>query len=404
MYGLLGKTLKASFSKEIHAMFGIKDYDYFEIEEENLENFIKSSDYSGLNVTMPYKIDVMKYLDFISDEAREVGSVNTIVKENGRLCGYNTDVYGFNAMLDKAGFDINNSKVLVLGSGGASRAVCYVLKERKASQVVIVSRTGENNYDNISMHYDCDYIINATPVGMSPKVDERILDLSKFYNLKGVGDLIYNPLRTELILQAEELNIPAIGGLYMLVAQAKRSDELYTGHGIGDKKLKEVYSALLKRKRNIVLIGMPGSGKSLIGKCLAKSFKMHLVDTDKLILERTGRSPEEIINSEGEFAFRKIESDIVREVSAENHIIIATGGGVVTVPSNEHILKHNSIIVYVQRDINKLTTKGRPLSQKMSVETLFERRKPLYEQFADVSVTNDTCIGRIIARLKSNLE
>ncbi|MCR5345397.1 MAG: hypothetical protein K6E46_05050 [Lachnospiraceae bacterium] len=403
MYGLLGKTLKASFSKEIHAMFGLKNYNYYEVPEEELESFIKSREYEGLNVTMPHKIEVMKYLDFVSCEAKEAGSVNTIVNKAGSLCGYNTDVYGFEAMLDKAKFDIDGSKVLVLGSGGASRAVCYVLKKRNASTIVVISRKGENNYNNIDKHFDADYIINTTPVGMSPDSEKRILDLSLFHNLKGVGDIIYNPLRTELILQAEELGIPAIGGLYMLVAQAKRSDELFTDHKIGDKKIEEVYNALLCRKRNIVLIGMPGSGKSLIGKLLAKDFKRHLFDTDRLIRERTGRTPGEIITEEGESAFRKIENDIIREVSENNHVIIATGGGAVTIPDNKHLLKHNSIIVYVKRPIEKLTTKGRPLSQKSSVEELFNKRKALYEHFADISIENDGELEEVLRKLKSDL-
>ena len=404
MYGLLGRTLKSSFSKEIHAMFGVKDYNYYEIAPENLESFIKSGEFSGLNVTMPYKIDVMKYLDYISDEAREVGSVNTIVRDkNGRLTGYNTDVYGFEAMLDKAGFEVTGKKVLVLGSGGASRAVCYVLNKREAAEVIIISRSGENNYMNISKHFDADYIINATPVGMSPNVDERILDLSHFDNLKGVGDLIYNPLRTELMLQAEDMGIPTIGGLYMLVAQAKRADELYHKKKITTSRLNNVYKKIYKEKRNIVLIGMPGSGKTTVGKWFAKISKVKFYDTDKMIRASENRSPQQIIETDGEETFRKIESRIIKEVSLRNNSVIVTGGGAVTVPGNKNALKHNSLVVYVIRPLENLATKGRPLSQKMSVDKLYEQRKNLYEEYSDTVIVNDKELKDVLKMLKELL-
>lgn len=404
MYGLLGKTLKSSFSKEIHVMFGVKDYDYYEITPENLESFIKSGEFSGLNVTMPYKIDVMKYLDYISDEAREVGSVNTIVRDrNGRLTGYNTDVYGFEAMLDKAGFEVTGKKVLVLGSGGASRAVCYVLNKREASDIIVISRSGENNYENISKHYDADYIINATPIGMSPNVDERILDLSHFNNLKGVGDLIYNPLRTELMLQAEDLGIPTIGGLYMLVAQAKRADELYLKKKITNSRLDNVYRKIYKEKRNIVLIGMPGSGKTTIGKWFAKILEIKFYDTDKMIRASENRSSQQIIEADGEEAFRIIESRIIKEVSLKNNSVIVAGGGAVTIPYNRNALRHNSLVVYVKRPLENLATKGRPLSQKMSVDKLYAQRKDMYEKYSDVAIDNDKEPKDALKKLKELL-
>ena len=385
-------------------MFGVKDYGYYEIAPQELENFIKSGEFSGLNVTMPYKIDVMKYLDYISDEALMVGSVNTIVRDNeGRLGGYNTDVYGFESMLDKAGFEIAGKKVLVLGSGGASRAVCYVLNKRNASEVIIVSRSGENNYGNIAEHYDADYIINATPVGMSPNADERVLDLSHFNNLKGVGDLIYNPLRTELMLQAEELGIPVIGGLYMLVAQAKRADELYLKKKITYSRMNYVYKKIYRKKRNIVLVGMPGSGKTTIGRWLARSLKVKFYDTDKMILASEHRSPEEIIKADGEETFRKIESRIIKEVSLKNNSVIVTGGGAVTVSENKNALKYNSFVIYVKRPLENLSTKGRPLSQKMSVDKLYEQRKDMYEAFADVELINDKELKDAVKKLKELL-
>ena len=405
MYGLLGKTLKSSFSKEIHGLFGVSDYRYYEIAPADLKSFIKSGTFSGLNVTMPYKIDVMAYLDYISDEASEVGSVNTIVKDDmGKLWGYNTDVYGFSAMLDKAEFIVKDSKVLVLGSGGASRAVCYVLRKRSAKEVIVISRTGEDNYENISKHYDADYIINATPVGMSPNDEERILDLSHFKRLKGVGDLIYNPLRTELLLQAEELYIPAIGGLYMLVAQAKRADELFTGKAISDKRCDEVYEEIYKNKRSLVLVGMPGSGKTTIGKILAKKLHASFYDTDRMIYEMTHKTPEEIIKSEGESMFRIIESKMIKQISSENNVIIATGGGAVTVDENNHNLRRNAIVVYVKRPIENLASKGRPLSQKAGIDKLYEARKDLYERFSDTSITNDGELYDAVDKLKNIIE
>lgn len=391
--GLLGKKLGHSFSPRIHKELGDYEYSLFEKEEDEIEDFIKNGDFDGINVTIPYKRTVIPYLDEISDVAKRAGSVNTIVRRSDNsLYGDNTDVYGFMVMVRHADIDVAGAKVLILGSGGASGAVKTALEEMKATPVII-SRSGENNYENLYLHKDAKVIVNTTPLGMYPGNGEAAVDLSDFPNCCGVLDLIYNPLRTKLILQAEKLGIRYSNGLYMLVSQAVRSAELFLGkYGekvvFEDDKTDEIYSDLTKKLTNLVLIGMPGSGKSFMARKLSKENGMEIIDTDDEITVRYKRTPEEIINEDGEDSFRKLETEVLKDVTKKNGVIISTGGGVVTREENYDLLHQNGKIIWIKRDLSKLSTKGRPLSQRDGIEKLYNQREPLYRKFADCEMDN----------------
>lgn len=399
--GLLGKTLGHSFSPEIHSKFGGYGYVLYERSEDELEEFIRNGDWDGLNVTIPYKKTVMKYLDEVSETAAAVGSVNTIVRRNGRLYGDNTDVFGFTSLVRKSGIDVSGMKALVLGSGGASVAVCHALKSMNAKPVVI-SRSGDNNYSNIFIHKDADIIVNTTPVGMYPNNGESLLSLEGFDSLKAVYDIIYNPLKTSLLLEAASRQIPAYDGLYMLVCQASKSSALFKGAGVSEEICLKVYNELYMKETNIVLTGMPGSGKSTVGRELSSITGRLLIDSDEEILKKTGKTPAELINNEGEEAFREIETGVLTELGKKSGIILSTGGGCVTKEINYNLLKQNGVIVRLVRDISLLATDDRPLSCG-NLEELAKKREPFYERFSDITVNNDGLPNEVAQRILSKL-
>ena len=388
-YGLLGKKLSHSYSPEIHAMLGDYEYKLYEVEPDGLDAFFAECELDGFNVTIPYKRDVMKYLSGISETAQQVGSVNTIVHRDEGFFGYNTDAYGFEYMLRKSGVDVNGRKVLVLGSGGASGTAVRVLEQMGAREVVVISRSGENNYSNIDRHYNADVIVNTTPVGMYPETDTAPLDLVHFKSLSGVIDIIYNPARTSLLAQAEELGVPCINGLPMLVAQAKRTAELFEQRQIDDSVIDTITRALEGKMKNIILIGMPGCGKSTVGERLARMIGREFVDADTEVEIATGRKIPSIIEEQGEDEFRRLETQVLKSLCCGSGRIISTGGGCVTVEENYKILRQNAVVVWIRRDLDKLPTHGRPLSAKNGVSELFERRRALYEKFADFEVDNN---------------
>ena len=383
IYGLLGERLSHSYSPEIHAALGDYEYRLFEMEEAAVPAFLASDRFEAINVTIPYKKTVIPYLTEISDAAKKIGSVNTITRRpGGGLRGDNTDYYGFAHMLDTAGIHVSGKKCLILGSGGASLTAVAVVADRGGTHVVI-SRSGENNYENIARHADADVIINTTPVGMYPNNGESPVDLSVFPHLIGVVDVIYNPCRTAIVQEAIARGIPAVSGLTMLVAQAKRANELFFGRPLPDAFLDQVVRTVRQARENIVLIGMPGCGKSTAGRALAEKIGFDFVDTDEEIVRISGRTPAEIIREEGEDAFRQIEHQAAKNLGKRSGCVIATGGGIVTRRENYAPLSQNGTIVFLTRPVEELSSAGRPLSQKMGVQALYEKRLPLYESWAD---------------------
>lgn len=388
--GLLGRKLGHSYSPQIHSYLGEYPYDLFEQEPDQLKSFFENADFSAINVTIPYKKDVIPYCHELSDVARKLGSVNTIVKRSdGTLIGHNTDYFGFLSMVERSGLQVSGKKVLVLGSGGASVTVVAVL-EALGANVVVISRTGENNYANLHRHFDAYAIVNTTPVGMYPNVDDSPVDLKGFANLRGVLDLIYNPARTRLLQQAEEMGLIAHNGLWMLVAQAKESAEWFTGKSIDDEIIPEIHQMLVAQMENLILVGMPGCGKSTIGKLLANRTGKTFVDCDEKIVELAGKSIPEIFADSGEDTFRQIETEAISLVGKQSGLVIATGGGCVTRKDNYPHLHQNGTILWLQRDLSQLPTEGRPLSQAGKLEAMYQARKPLYKAFSDIIVTNDS--------------
>ena len=404
MYGLLGEHLPHSFSPQIHLALGNHDYNLFEIAPDNLETFMKEHNFKGINVTIPYKKAVIPYLDVVSPEAQKIGAVNTITVRDGKLYGDNTDYFGFVYMLQKSGISVKDKKAVVLGGGGASATVQAVLHDFGAKEVIVVDLNTENNYKNLYLHYDGEIIVNTTPVGMYPNNLKSLVNLDDFKNLSGVLDVVYNPLKTKLILDAEERNIPCSAGLSMLVAQAKKAHEIFFDTKIETSICEKIESVLRMQMCNIVLIGMAGCGKSTIGKVLAEKLNKELVDTDQMIENVENMPIPEIIGKFGEVHFRNCENAAVILAGREKECIIATGGGVITRPENYNPLKQNGIIVFINRDADLLPTNGRPLSQMHGVKALYEKRMPLYRQFADVEVDGNGTIEEVADRILREIE
>lgn len=405
VYGLLGRTLRHSYSPQIHALLGDYEYRLFEVEPQDLEAFLKKREFGGINVTIPYKKDVLPYLSGISDNAKRIGAVNTIiVKEDGGLYGDNTDYDGFLCLVQKSGFQVKGKKALVLGTGGASLPISAVLSDLGAREVVFISRSGENNYQNLSRHADADFIVNTTPVGMYPNNLKAPLSLSEFPNLSGVLDIVYNPQKTKLILDAERLGIPAYSGLLMLVAQGKRAAELFLGHDIPDSETDRIFKKLSTEMQNIVLVGMPGCGKTTVGKALAEQLNRPFFDADEEILKRTGKSAEAWIEACGEAVFRQKETEVLESLCKQSGTVIATGGGAVTVPKNADILRQNSIVFFINRDVSALPVEGRPLSKATALSEMYEVRLPMYRSVCDYEIAADGSVEAVVRRILEELQ
>ncbi len=401
--GLLGRKLGHSYSPAIHTMLGDYEYKLYEKAPEELEAFLREGDFSGLNVTIPYKKTVLHCCSQLSPTAAAIGSVNTLLRlPDGSLYGDNTDAYGFEYLLREAGAEPKGEKALILGSGGAMLALRHVL-EKRGAYVTVISRTGEDNYENLSRHSDAALIVNATPVGMYPDNMRAPIDLGLFPRCRWVLDIVYNPMRTALLMQAESLGISCGGGLPMLVAQAKRSGELFTGAAIDDGAVPRICRALALREQNIALIGMPGSGKTTVGKALAQRLARPFADLDDEICAKAGMSIPEIFAAVGEEGFRRMETDALRELGKRSGWVIATGGGCVTRPENYPLLRQNSRIVWLQRDISELPTEGRPLSEGLGAAELFRRREPLYRGFADAAADNSGSIAETVNSITEEL-
>ena len=399
IYGLLGRKLGHSWSAPIHAALGCEDYRLIELEPDELGAFLAQENIGGLNVTIPYKLDVMPFCDEIDEAAKDIGSVNTLARRGGTLCAWNTDAVGFCWMAERAGISMAERKVLVLGSGGASRTAVAMSRKLGAREIIVVSRSGENNYENLSRHADAEIIVNTTPVGMYPKTGESPVDLTAFPACKGVLDVIYNPRRTALLLQAEELGIPCSDGLPMLVAQAKAAEEHFFETTISDSEHERILAQLRQETANIVLIGMPGCGKTTVGEALSHLTGREAIDIDARIVEQAGCSIPEIFAADGEAAFRALERDVTAEVGKSSGKIILTGGGVVKDPRNYASLRQNGRIYHLTRDLDLLPTEGRPLSQGADLAAMWAERKPMYERFRDVIIENNGTVEETAAAI-----
>ena len=402
-YGLLGERLGHSFSPQIHRDLAGYDYQLLPTPPEAVEDLFARRAFQGLNVTIPYKRTVMPLCDEIDPRAAAIGAVNTVVNQNGRLTGYNTDIDGFLYMARRAGVDMAGKKVVILGSGGTSRTARAAAGELGAREIVTVSRHGEDNYQNLSRHADAQVLVNTTPVGMYPNWGQSPVSLESFPALEGVLDVVYNPLRTALLLQAEERGLPRSCGLPMLVAQAKRAAELFTGQNIDDSRAEAVLHGLRGQLTSIVLIGMPGCGKTTVGRALAGKLGRTFVDLDEEIVRRAGTSIPEIFAREGEAGFRERESALVREFGEHTGLVVSTGGGVVTRRENYIPLKQNGLLLHLRRDPASLPTDGRPLSQATAPEELWRRRAPLYAAFADGEIDNNGTLAGTLEQIEKEM-
>ena len=416
VYGLLGRKLGHSWSVPIHQSLGCEDYRLIELELEELGPFLAREDIGGLNVTIPYKRDVMPFCDVIDEGAQAIGSVNTLVRKvDGKLYGYNTDIDGFLYMLRRANISLREKKVVVLGSGGASLTVRAAAEREGAREIVVISRSGPDNYDNLDRHADAEVIVNTTPVGMWPNLDGQPVDLERFPGAEAVADIIYNPNRTGLLLQAEKIDskdrllageglrpedralhgvhpIRYTGGLPMLVHQAKRAEELFFGKPIPDCQTELILARLWQDRTNIVLVGMPGCGKTTVGRELARLAGKPFVDLDGEIVRRAGRSIPEIFRDGGEESFRDLEAQVLADVCAKDGQVIATGGGAVLRTENRAAMRRTGRVYWLRRDLNVLPKDGRPLSLKGSLKEMYQQRKPLYNTAADAVIDNSVAL------------
>jgi len=401
-YGLIGEKLGHSFSKPIHEKIGGYEYTLREIARDDLDAFMKAKSFAGINVTIPYKSAVMPYLDFIDPVAESIGAVNTVVNRDGRLYGYNTDFGGMKMLIEKQGFSYENKKVLILGTGGTSKTADAIAKSLGAREIVFVSRKGTVNYENVHfLHGDAAFIINTTPVGMYPDNFSAPVDLSGFKALEGVTDVVYNPIKTSLCLEAEKRGIPSEGGLYMLVSQAVLASQHFLGKELPVKTLTdETFQSIKRQKQSIVLIGMPGSGKSTIGKALSKKTGREFVDTDEMIVRQHG-GISEIFAAKGEAYFRTLEAEAVKEASKKSGAIIATGGGAVMKTENVEALRQNGVLFFLNRPLEDIVpTDDRPLSRDVEgLKKRFEERYDTYLSSANYEIHIDGSVENAVNKI-----
>lgn len=391
-YGLIAERVGHSFSAEIHSKLFGYSYELKAIAKDELADFLKNREFEAINVTIPYKEAVIPYLDFVDETALAIGAVNTIVNKNGKLYGYNTDLPGLCALIKRVGLDLKDKKVLVLGSGGTSKTAFYAAKQLGCSNVFRVSRSGRDScitYEAaVSEHSDAEIIINTTPSGMFPNIGASAVDINCFPKLSGVIDAVYNPLRPKLVCDALSKGIKSSGGLYMLVAQAAFAAEKFVGKTVAPERIDEIYNEIYSSKQSIVLVGMPGCGKSTVGKILSEKLGLEFIDTDELITQKTGKTPSEIISERGESEFRDIESEVIREVAVLQSKVISTGGGAVLRKVNVELLKENGRVYFIDRPLEELVpTSNRPLSaDRQALEKRFKERYHIYCSCCDYRV------------------
>lgn len=394
IFGCIGENLGHSFSEEIHKEIGNYSYKLIELTDSQVEDYFFKKEFFGINVTIPYKQRVMKYLDFIDPVAEKIGAVNTVVNKDGKLYGYNTDYFGMTEALKRMGISLLKKEVLILGTGGTSKTAQTVAKDSGAKRITVVSRTNKDGcitYDTAAK--DCrntEIIINTTPCGMFPNIYDTPIDIDDFPNLEGVFDAVYNPINTVLCQNAENRGIASCGGLYMLVAQAVMSSNLFFGQR-STTEIENIYKKILLSKENIVLIGMPSSGKTTVGEILSEKTELNFIDTDREIEKLEGMTPKEIFAKKGEEYFRKIENGIIKDIAKCTHSVIATGGGAVLDYKNVKALKQNSKVFFLDRAPNKLLpTDSRPTASSFEqIKKLYGERYEIYKKCADITVTAD---------------
>lgn len=406
-YGLIGEKLGHSFSKDIHERIADYTFDLIPLSKEEFKGFMEKKDFTALNVTIPYKKDVIPYLDEMDEHAKTIGAVNTIVNQDGKLKGYNTDFTGFLYMVKKHNVHMKGKKVLIIGNGGASAAIQAVVKHEQAGTMVIVDVVAGNgaiSYDEMfSSHLDAEIIINTSPIGMYPRIGNAPIDISMFHKCEAVMDVIYNPILTRLCFEAQEMDIKRVNGLEMLIAQAKQSVEFFLDKKIDDQIIDDIYKDMLKERCNIVLIGMPSAGKTTIGKMLEERMQKEFIDLDDVIIEKAGKSIPEIFEESGEAGFRAIETEAAIEVSKLNNKIIATGGGTIKHKVNMDYLRQNGITIFIDRDVDKLISSdpNRPLSKSSdALAKMHAERLPLYQKYAAYVAVNNSDIESTVTEIE----
>lgn len=406
LYGLIGEKLGHSFSKKVHALLGDYPYDPTEIKKDDLKSFLTNREFKGINVTAPYKQDVIPFLDFVSEEVKEIGACNTIVNKGGKLFGYNTDAYGLEMLIRKNGVSIQGRRCAILGTGGTSKTAFYVLKKLGASSVIKVSRTGKDGAVTYqTMPNDIEVIVNTTPCGTFPNNDESPIDLTRFKSLAACFDVVYNPLRTALVSQAKSLGIKAEGGLYMLVGQAIKASEYFLDTKYSDETFEKVFNVIFDKTQNVVLIGMPTSGKTTIGKKLAKTMDREFTDVDDCIEKTIGMSIPTYFEKFGEKQFRDIEEQIIAELSKKSGLVLATGGGSILREANVRRLKQNGVLCFLDRSLDKLqASSSRPLSSdKETLKKRYDERYSLYKAVADVVIDGNGTIEEALNKVKEKI-
>ena len=405
-YGLIGEKLGHSFSKDIHERIADYTFDLIPLSKEEFKTFMEKKEFTALNVTIPYKKDVIPYLDEMDEHAKAIGAVNTIVNENGRLKGYNTDFTGFLYMVKKHNVHMEGKKVLIIGNGGASAAIQAVVQHEQAGSMVIVDvvpGNGAISYDEMfSSHLDAEIIINTSPIGMYPRIGNAPIDISMFHKCEAVMDVIYNPILTRLCFEAQEMDIKRVNGLEMLIAQAKQSVEFFLDKSIDDQIIDDIYQDMLRERCNIVLIGMPSAGKTTIGKMLEDRMQKEFIDLEDVIIEKAGKSIPEIFEESGEAGFRAIETEAAIEVSKLNNKIIATGGGTIKHKVNMDYLRQNGITIFIDRDVDKLISSdpNRPLSKSSdALAKMHAERLPLYQKYAAYVAVNNSDIESTVTEI-----
>ena len=406
-YGLIGEKLGHSFSKDIHERIADYTFDLIPLSKEEFKTFMEKKEFTALNVTIPYKKDVIPYLDEMDEHAKAIGAVNTIVNRDGKLKGYNTDFTGFLYMVKKHNVHMEGKKVLIIGNGGASAAIQAVVQHESAGSMVIVDvvpGNGAISYDEMfSSHLDAEIIINTSPIGMYPRIGNAPIDISMFHKCEAVLDVIYNPILTRLCFEAQEMDIKRVNGLEMLIAQAKQSVEFFLDKSIDDQIIDDIYQDMLRERCNIVLIGMPSAGKTTIGKMLENRMQKEFIDLDDIIIEKAGKSIPEIFEESGEAGFRAIETEAAIEVSKLNNKIIATGGGTIKHKVNMDYLRQNGITIFIDRDVDKLISSdpNRPLSKSSdALQKMHAERLPLYQKYAAYVAVNNSDIESTVTEIE----